>query len=65
MWIAILIYDIEENAHILMIIMDGAIIGIIVNLCFSSRGKVIKIKTVQEVEDEISEIESRQKTTEN
>jgi len=58
-WIGILIYDIQENVHVLMIIADVFVIAF---LFFKSLQSTLKVKSVQQVENEIAEIENSKKS---
>jgi len=60
-WIVVLVHDIKENYSTLFIIGDIFVIMFIAVLCFSSPYFPSKVKTVQEVENEIIEIENKEK----
>jgi len=59
-WSCFLVYDIKESAHISVIVVDMIVCLAIVFLYFKYPKNTIKIKTLQQVEDEIREIEAKQ-----
>lgn len=62
MWGTILIYDIKEDAHTLMIIADIFVVIFLIVIYASPGNTEPKIKSVQQVEDEIVQIEMKQKS---
>ena len=65
LWSIFLVYDIRESNHILIIVVDVIVLTFFVVVCFSSlRSPSRVVKSLQEVEDEIAEIESKQKQAE-
>ena len=61
LWLSFLIYDIKESAHIFAIVRDLLLCILLVLFYFIKPKETVKTKTLQQVEDEIKEIESRQK----
>lgn len=61
LWFLFLVYDIKESAHILLIARDLILCLLLVGFYFIKPKETTKIKTLQQVEDEIKEIEARQK----
>lgn len=64
MWSVILVIEFNENVHILVLIADVFVLMFIIVLFFLSfRLPSIVVKSVQQVENEIAEIESSKKST--
>lgn len=63
-WSVILVIEFNENAHILVLIADVFVLMFIIVLFFLSfRLPSIVVKSVQQVENEITEIENSKKST--
>lgn len=63
-WSVILVYDFNKNVHTAILIGDVFVLIIITVLfVISFRLPSSAVKTLQEVENEITEIESKQKTS--